>query len=96
MSSRTTYKSTDAKNAVWDLAKPIRGKDPHLYKQDPYGNEIHYKSYGKHSSKGWEIDHIKPVSRGGSHDIINLQALKTSINRSKSDSSVKRSRHSQK
>ncbi len=43
----------------------------------------------------WEIDHIKPSNRGGNDTTRNLQALNTSVNRSKGDSLVKRSRHNQ-
>ena len=39
--------------------------------------------------------HIKPLPRGGSDDTRNLQALKTSVNRAKGDTLVKRSRHNQ-
>lgn len=52
-------------------------------------------SYGKASPMGWEVDHIKPSAKGGSNDTRNLQALNTSVNRSKQDSTVKRSRHNQ-
>jgi len=44
---------------------------------------------------GWEVDHIKPSNKGGSDATINLQALNTSVNRSKGDSLVKKSRHNQ-
>ena len=83
------------KDAVWQKAKPVRGKDPARVRQDPYGNEMLYSSYGKNSPKGWEIDHIKPKSRGGSDATVNLQALNTRVNREKGDSLKKRSRHSQ-
>jgi 5-methylcytosine-specific restriction endonuclease McrA len=43
---------------------------------------------------GWNIDHIKPKQKGGSDDIINLQALQSHINKSKGDNLVKKSRHS--
>ena len=33
---------SDKKGAVWSKAKPIRGKDQAKYRQDPYGNEMHY------------------------------------------------------
>ena len=86
--------SKDVKDNVWSKAKPIRGKDPAKYRQDPYGNTLRYDSYGKDSEMGWEIDHIKPSALGGSDAIRNLQALKTSVNREKGDSLVKKSRHS--
>jgi len=79
---------------VWEKAKPVRGKDPAQYRQDPYGNLMRFSSYGKDTKLGWGIDHIKPISKGGSDAIRNLQALSTRVNREKGDSLVKRSRHS--
>lgn len=81
---------------VWKKAKPKKGKDPDKVRQDPYKNEIHKSDYGKNTKYGWENDHIKPEARGGSDNLRNLQALKTSVNREKSDSLVKKSRHNQK
>ena len=81
------------RDTVWDKADKVRGKDPTKYRKDPYGNEMFYGSYGKDSPKGWEIDHIKPASRGGSDATKNLQALNTAINREKGGSLRKRSRH---
>lgn len=80
---------------AWKNAKPVRGEDPNKVRQDPYGNKINKSAYGKDSPRGWEIDHIKPKSRGGSDATRNLQALKTSVNREKSNSLVKKSRHNQ-
>lgn len=51
---------------AWENAKEIRGKDPDKYRQDPYGNQMYKPSYGKSSEMGWEVDHIKPQSKGGS------------------------------
>ena len=34
---------------------------------------------------GWEIDHIKPVSKGGTDDLSNLQPLQWENNRRKGD-----------
>lgn len=79
---------------VWDKAREIRGKNPNTYRRDPYGNTLYKSSYGKSTNMGWEIDHIKPKSRGGSDGLRNLQALKTSINRAMGDSVKKKSRHS--
>ncbi len=79
---------------VWSKAKKVRGKDSDKYRQDPYGNTIYFDSHGKSSIMGWEVDHIKPKAKDGSDATVNLQALKTSVNRKKSDSLVKKSRHS--
>ena len=87
--------TSDKKDTVWHKAQRIRGKDPAKYRKDPYGNVMDYDDYGdEDSDMGWEIDHIKPVARGGSDATRNLQALKTSVNREKGDSLKKRSRHS--
>lgn len=78
----------------WNNAKRVSGKDPDLYRKDPYGNLIFKSSYGKNSNMGWEVDHITPKAKGGSNATRNLQALKTEINRSKQDTLKKKSRHS--
>lgn len=80
---------------AWNNAKRIKGEEPNKYRQDPYGNKIRKDSYGKNSSMGWEVDHIKPKARGGSDTTRNQQALKTSVNREKGDSLVKKNRHNQ-
>lgn len=41
---------------------------------------MNWDNYGE-----WEIDHIIPLSKGGKHEIINLQALWKSDNRIKSN-----------
>ena len=82
------------KELVWEKAKPMRSKPPGQYRLDPYGHTIRRDSYGQKSATGWEIDHIKPKSKGGSDDIRNLQAMQWEANREKADSMVKKSRHS--
>lgn len=81
-------------DSVWGKAKKVRGKDPELYRQDPYGKTIYKHSRGKATDMGWDIDHIKPRSKGGSDSVRNLQALNSSINRSKGADQRKKSRHS--
>lgn len=84
----------DQIDKAWNNAKKIPGKDPAQYRQDLYGNQMYRNSYGKSSDQGWEVDHIKPKARGGSDATRNLQALNTQVNREKSDSLKKKSRHS--
>lgn len=86
--------TNDQKNKAWENAATVRGKDPALYRQDPYGNVMYKPSHGKSSEMGWDVDHITPKSRGGSDATRNLQALNSSVNRSKGDSLQKKSRHS--
>ena len=86
--------SKSRKDKVWENAAKIRGKDPRLYRRDPYGNAMFYHSYGKISKMGWEVDHIKPSSRGGSDSTVNLQALNTKVNRGKGKTLKKKNRHS--
>ena len=84
----------EQKEKAWDNAKKIRGKDPEKYRQDPYGNTMYKVSQGKSSGMGWDVDHIKPKSKGGKDTTRNLQALSSSVNRSKGASLQKKSRHS--
>lgn len=73
------------KRAVFSKATPIRGRDPEIWGRDAAGNVIRYGSYGTQGKYGWEIDHKKPVSRGGSDDLRNLQPLHHEENKDKSD-----------
>ena len=68
---------------VWNKGKPVRGEDPNLYRRDKAGNKIYKPSYGKDSDMGWEIDHKKPVSKGGRDKLGNLQPLQTDENKEK-------------
>jgi len=86
--------TTAQREKAWENAKKIRGKDPTQYRQDPYGNTIYKASHGKSTAMGWDVDHIKPKSRGGKDTTQNLQALNASQNRSKGATLVKKSRHS--
>ena len=79
-----SFSDTDI-NKVWNKAKTVRGRDPEKYRRDPKGNVIYKSSYGKTSDMGWEVDHKKPKSKGGSDHQRNLQALQWEANRTKGD-----------
>lgn len=78
----------DQRCAVWEKGIAIVGYDPTTYRQDIAGAWMAWDKYGDISSElgvGWEIDHRKPVSNGGSDDISNLRPLQWANNRSKGD-----------
>ncbi len=70
---------------VWEKAKPIRGKDPDVWRRDSEGNKLRHGSYGTQGEYGWEIDHHYPQSKGGSDNLKNLKPLHWEANREKSD-----------
>jgi hypothetical protein len=56
------------------------------YRIDDFGNIIARSAYGNTNiSVGWEVDHIKPVSEGGSNSIDNLRPLSVFKNRSRNN-----------
>lgn len=73
-------------NAVWAKAHTVSGYDPDIIRKDACGAWIRKDSYGTTGDYGWEIDHIQPVSAGGSDHISNLQPLHWQNNRKKGDS----------
>lgn len=51
MSKQITYKSSDCADKVFSLADKISGKNPNMFRTDPYGNQICKTSYEKHLNK---------------------------------------------
>ena len=72
--------------AVWDKGRKLSGYDLNVWRFDVCGNVIKNSAYGDVLSiYGWEVDHIKPVSKGGTDNLSNLQPLQCEANRAKGD-----------
>ena len=69
--------------AVWRNATEIQGYPS--YRTDTCGAMIQREKHGKTEQYGWEIDHKKPVAKGGGDDLANLQPLQWENNRHKGD-----------
>jgi 5-methylcytosine-specific restriction endonuclease McrA len=73
--------------AVWNKGTAVSGYDASRWRKDACGAWMDRLEYGNTDSKqGWEVDHIRPVSHGGSDDLVNLQPLQWENNRGKGDS----------
>jgi 5-methylcytosine-specific restriction endonuclease McrA len=75
---------------VWQKGAEIKDKNPDNWRKDSEGKIIRKGSFGTHGDYGWEIDHKKPIAKGGTDDPRNLQPLHWEPNREKSDKHPKK------
>ena len=74
--------SEEVVEAVWQKARTMGTSA--ILRVDAWGWTIVRQDYGNARSRyGWEIDHIIPVSEGGTDDLSNLQPLQWENNRRK-------------
>ena len=75
-----------SKRLVWNKGTVVPGYDPHTWRKDSCGHWMQYSDHGNTNSQyGWEIDHIRPVSKGGTNELSNLQPLYWENNRRKGE-----------
>jgi len=76
----------DIKDAVWKKCITTLMPNNYKLKVDIAGRVMDYEKFGdRNADQGWEIDHIKPKSKGGSDELYNLQPLNWKSNVMKAD-----------
>lgn len=72
-------------DAVWRKGRHAAGCDPNDVRLDSCNALMRRSEYGMVTTLGWEVDHVQPVAKGGTDDLVNLQPLQWQNNRGKGD-----------
>lgn len=75
----------DEIEAVWQKALIQPNNNPDIFRKDYAGAWICKTSYGKKTEYGWDIDFVKPLSKGGTNELSNLEPLQWENRNSKND-----------
>ena len=68
----------EEKRKIWNKGFVVPGYDSEKIRKDQCGAFIEWDKYGDRSdinNMGWEIDHIKPVSKNGPDIVSNARPL---------------------
>lgn len=68
----------EEKLKIWEKGKAITGMNPAIWRLDQCGAIMKWDMYGDRTDKrncGWEIDHVKPESKGGEDIVSNARPL---------------------
>lgn len=76
----------DEIDAIWEKAVKQPNNNPDVFRKDYAEAWIRREDYGKRDkSYGWEIDHLKPLSKNGTNDLDNLYPVHWKNNEKKGD-----------
>lgn len=85
----------EEKLEIWAKGTPCPPNDPNIWRKDQCGAWMHYSEYGApskdepHTSYKWQIDHIKPESKGGEDIVSNARPLQWYNNDSRQNGLLK-------
>ena len=68
---------------TWNKGVEVPGT--YELKKDQWGAMMARSEYARDTKYWWDVDHAKPVSKGGTDDLANLQPLHWENNKSKGD-----------